>query len=813
MLTKYFLHIGEEDYELSDEDLRNWDDIQCSYKRDGYEGVVRSFSSQFEFVNRAKEILTELYLKDRFNAQASISIWTMNDRWEYEKRFECPLDFSTIEIEDFGLRLNSIDNSLAALIKANKSTKYEFVVGTDIRPDNTFYFDRLPMHESVTYEFTQGTSEKETGEITVNFRKDELPFVGVVNDEVTVNGAVYWQDDQTTDTNSYLLKAVRDVTITLDYEMAYRSNIGGTQTGLYIRIRRNGSYLPIGSGTYGSIGLVGKRDDVVELSGGSLPDPMTNVGKYAIYNGYVFKATYNPSNPSGSYYWENTGQTEAEFFISTKSGKVTLNLQTGDFLVMTHEINNSEYEVATVKFIRTRFNFAWIGRGETIPINVFTPAKVARAILNKIADDSVNVLTSFSNFDNRLAKTYIMAAESVRGIAGAKFYSSFDEFCDWMSAVFGYVFYIGEVTQSRFKYQHTCGQYSLTAIPYDENDSFPEFNINQDYITYVPQHARFFYHEPGSNKLYPYWAGWEAYNDPVTKRPRTDTLYKITQLSSSNLYYFEEYNGGNLYPQLYEYSDLDVNRYEQTIHFVHRSELYNRSSDVKKIDTIRDLKYSVDTGVIYSSVTIGYEKKDYDNVNGRDEFNFNNTYTTGCTVSDKTLSLLSKYRADCYGIEFAAQKRGKDTTDSESDQTVFFVGCTTSNGVLVPDRSIKIEDSISDQVFNGAYCPMACLKANAGYIGLMADILEMKFASSTGNSDIVIDGISMSADITLKTPFATNGVIDFLTSDVDEIADLNDLIEIENDGVVYRGFLKEVDVKYAKTEAANYKLIVKDIVL
>jgi len=41
-----------------------------------------------------------------------------------------------------------------------------------------------------------------------------------------------------------------------------------------------------------------------------------------------------------------------------------------------------------------------------------------------------------------------------------------------------------------------------------------------------------------------------------------------------------------------------------------------------------DLSYSVDTGVIYSSVNIGYDSKDYDSINGRDEFNFNNTYTT-----------------------------------------------------------------------------------------------------------------------------------------------------------------------------------------
>ena len=32
-------------------------------------------------------------------------------------------------------------------------------------------------------------------------------------------------------------------------------------------------------------------------------------------------------------------------------------------------------------------------------------------------------------------------------------------------------------------------------------------------------------------------------------------------------------------------------------------------------------------------------------------------------------------------------------------------------------------------------------------------------------------------------------------------------------GVLYRGFIKEVDFKYARNEAAKYKIIVKDIEL
>lgn len=808
MLTKYFLHIGEDAFELGDEDLRNWDEIRCSYKREGYDGVVRSFTSQFEFVNRAKEILTELYLEKRFSAKASISVWTMNDRWEYEKRFECPLDFSTIVIEDYSLKLNSVDNSLAALIKASKGTKYEFPIGSDIKPDKAFYFDRLPMHESITYEFTQGESDSETGELTVEFQRGELPYVGVVNDEVAVNRALYWQDDQTTDVNSYLLRAERDVEITLDYEMTYRSDFGAIGTDIYVRIRRNGAYA---EGVGGILGRVGKRDDIVELDNGRLPDPEKNFDKYAVYDGFVYHSKFNPSRPGDEYYWENTGFTPDEFFIETKKGQISLNLHAGEYVVMTHEIASSGYETARTKFVSTKFTFGWIGRGETVPIDVFTPVNVARTLLNKIGDGNVNIRASFSGYDPRLDDTFIIAAESARGIPEAKFYSSFNEFCDWMSAVFGYIYYIGDVMPSRFKYRQTCGRYVETSLSYNDSDTFTGA-VDIDNITYVPRHGKFFYHEPGSNRLYPHWAGSENYNDAETWHARTDTLFIIRELSPTNLYYFDSFKGMDLYPQRYEFDDLDESRSEQTVHFVHRSELFGHKSESRKITSVRDLKYSVDSSVIYSAVTIGYDKKDYDNVNGRDEFNFNNTYSTGCSVSDKTLSLLSKYRADCYGLEFAVQKRGKDTTDSESDQDVFFVKCVNSSGRLVPDRSIRIENSITDQIFNGAFSPMACLRANEGYIGLMADSLKMEFASSTGNSEIVIGGIAMNAGITLDSPIVTNGIIDFSTDDAEAEIDANELIEVENDGVIYRGYIKEVDVKYAKTEAVGYKLIVKEIV-
>ena len=213
MLTRYILTIGDERHELSDEDLRNWDQIQISYKRAAVDGVVRSFSSQFEFVNRAKDLLWSAYLAGGVNTSASVTMCVFTDNMTWEERFTCPLDFSTLEIESFALRLNCVDNSLAALIKANKSTKYEFVVGKDIATGSMFRFDRLPMNETATYKFSKGYSDEETGRITARFTSN-VAWVGNVGSEIAVNRVLYFAEDQEDTEGSYILKAYAPVEVT-----------------------------------------------------------------------------------------------------------------------------------------------------------------------------------------------------------------------------------------------------------------------------------------------------------------------------------------------------------------------------------------------------------------------------------------------------------------------------------------------------------------------------------------------------------------------------------------------------------------------
>lgn len=820
MKTRYILHIGSTDYELQDDDVRNWDEIRCSYKRSSYDGVVRSFTSKFEFVNRAYELLQEVYLRDRFNASVILEVQTMTDRWGFEKVFECPLDFSSIEWENNTLRINAVDNNLAALIKANKSTKYELLVGSQVPTASSLKITRLPMKENLTYGFTQGTSYDDCEDITVSFNQGEHPWVGNKGKEIVINLTVDWEDDQNTDPNSHILKVVKDVQMKFSYKIGYRSNRTYNSIGFYLHVKRGGTVLPIaGANAVGcscgsaqhntkhNFGTFSSASDLPDISSAIWEDSTQTkdlrYSGYAVVNNVVWECVYHGWN----FTWENTGKSVDDYFIVEHSGRTTLDLKAGDIVFMDYTMP-SNISVTTVRFTHSEFLFEWMATGEDAYVNVCTPQKVAKSILQKIAGNALNVHVNISDFDSRLAKTYIMSAESIRLIPSAKLYTSFNEFCDWMSAVFGYVYYIGNSTPTKYPNKKNFGR--IVGTPY-EPTGYYSGAVDTDKIYYNSYRKCFFY--ASGDGYYARWSGWESYNSPANGFPRTDTVFFERQLSPVKAWVFPPYSGGsNLTPIEYDIEDDVVGANDQTVYFVHRSELLNPNASVRVFDYCRELKYGVDTSVIYSTVTAGYDKKDYESVNGRDEFNFNNTYTTGCSVSDKTLSLLSKYRADSYGIEFAIQKRSEDTTDTTSDKDVFFALCTKeSGGQLIVDRSCEIKNSISDAVFNGAFSPMACIMANAGYIGLQADNLQLTFASSTGNSDIEIDGVPMTSNLTLNTPIATAGTIEFTTDEVEMIGDENDLIEVVSDGVLYRGFLKEVDIKYAREEAAKYKLIVKDI--
>lgn len=749
MLTKYLIQFKGESHEFTSEHLRNWADIQCAYSRKDFGGIIRSFSSKFEFVGDAYDLMMGLYLSDGVCAKATITILTKTEYWTWEPQFSSALDFSTISWDKCVLTISAVDDTLGALLNARKNSKYEFEVGADIMPDNTLAYDRLIMANSVTHEVTGNAEADRRGDIvddgsvrlTPTWDYKRVPTYVVGNPETYENSPIS-VDDERDEAGSYFLKVEKSSgTFTIDIDLVLMPGAKPNEnTGIEkaeIHLMQFTADNPTYNNSYTDIGTVLSFDvdnDMTYLGCYQSLDalkaahPNPAQGVYAVIgasNSYNdVKALYlTPYTNSAKVEWlegtmTRSGNRGSEIAVCSTMRFIYSytfsNVQAGAMFAIMYKTElgwkeNFAPTNPTLRIYKSSIKARWDSRAKAISIDALKLETVARTLVDRITESAGSVGVQISTYDSRVAKTAIFAAESIRGIPGAKLYTSFKDFCDFMLTVFGYVHCIRE----------------------DSN--------------------------------------------------------------------------GN-----------------QIVAFVHRKELFNDTS-VKKIHEVTDLNYTIDQSLIYGNVEIGYEKHDYEAECGRDEWNFTNYYTTGIEVVDKTLSLKSKYRADCYGFEFTAQKRSQDSTDNKSDTTVFIAYCTEAdasiegnadeNGrpYLVIHRSAAITGALSDSVFNGEYNPGKCLDANAEYIAAYGIPTTLKFTSGDGNTDITIDGVERRADRTISSHLFSCAELTFYTCDVQLPENVNSLVTLTRGGITYRGYITQVNLHYAKTQSAKYKLIVKDL--
>ena len=125
----------------------------------------------------------------------------------------------------------------------------------------------------------------------------------------------------------------------------------------------------------------------------------------------------------------------------------------------------------------------------------------------------------------------------------------------------------------------------------------------------------------------------------------------------------------------------------------------------------------------YTNVKIGYDKQDYASVNGRAEANGTFEYTTGfLRREEKTLELISPYRADSIGIELLcreADNKSKSTDDS-SDNDIFFVALSDDKGTYVTYKTQQITDKDTGvSMFNAPFNPCLLYTSSASPSNLL----------------------------------------------------------------------------------------------
>ena len=657
-MFKCELLIREKRYDVTD-DLKNWDDFELSHKRPNYDGVVRSYSTSFEFVNNAFILLKKEYRSRYMEASASVIFSLRNNNWEYDEVFRCALDFSTYSEDGYVVSINAIDNTLSAIIKAKKSIQYEYPL-VDLYTRNLKY-DGLKFQYEAKY-VSGGSSVEDDDELQYIQYHGQIvdggpaaisfPLYKLDNSELPkLDSPLVFTDEPFSSDGSVrtFAEALSDIDIIINLSFSFYI-VDDTNKGT----------------TYAQIVLFVKR------ANGTLEQKMRT------------------QNTEG-----NTPTVVDE--------SINISLHTGDMIGMDLLLYNTATPITMTwtTYLRN-FSMAVNFKSQIKPVNidVVSPIELLNKLLASMSETTDTYYGIIDDYDprmslDRLSTVYIMAAESARGLPKAKLYTSYKKYCDWMEAEFGYV---------------------------------PVISGNE-------------------------------------------------------------------------------------VTFIHRDKLFTDTVVKELGKKINDYELSVNDGLIYSSVKVGYDKQDYDSINGRDEFRFTNEFSTGLKLLDNTLSLISPYRADAYGIEFLVQKRGEDTTDSNSDNDVFFVSCD-QDGVNLklyrPYSTAQLSGLLSPEtMFNIQYSPRFMLEANKKYIG--ACIRLLKFASSDGNSDVSIDGVRETDDLLIPERLFTVGEVSIKTSDIDVPSDLTGLVRFTNQSETITGYIKNLSLNIAKEKGSTYTLIVRDI--
>jgi hypothetical protein len=205
--------------------------------------------------------------------------------------------------------------------------------------------------------------------------------------------------------------------------------------------------------------------------------------------------------------------------------------------------------------------------------------------------------------------------------------------------------------------------------------------------------------------------------------------------------------------------------YKEIVRMEDKSYFFNNNVTIRLPNQVKNVKRSVAAQYYYSSLEFGSEKGgDYEEVNGLDEYNTKSTYTTVINRIKETYSMISKYRFDSYGLEFARRKPKflDDTADTKYDSDVFVLDLKKGTSNAYDQR--KWQDDFSKEptgVFdpssatNLRFSPFNCLLRHSWWFagGFQKYITDyVRYGSSVANSQLKTKLIG-------KNEYAENGNI------------------------------------------------------
>lgn len=140
-----------------------------------------------------------------------------------------------------------------------------------------------------------------------------------------------------------------------------------------------------------------------------------------------------------------------------------------------------------------------------------------------------------------------------------------------------------------------------------------------------------------------------------------------------------------------------------------KGHVYDSSAVTLSLGEVSDLSIMVDESKFFNNLKIGYPEQKYDEKQGNLEYNTTSQFSAPILKFTKDFSLISKYRADSYGIEYTRYLTpGNNTVNNKSDNDVFVVN-TEKQTTSFTVSSVLIDTATGPEPYfaiNGATNPL-----------------------------------------------------------------------------------------------------------
>jgi hypothetical protein len=248
-------------------------------------------------------------------------------------------------------------------------------------------------------------------------------------------------------------------------------------------------------------------------------------------------------------------------------------------------------------------------------------------------------------------------------------------------------------------------------------------------------------------------------------------------------------------------------------------------TDPIDLGEVSKMKVSPAADLLINNIKNGSPNQEYDDVNGKQEFNTTQERSAPITRIAKDLNLVSVYRKDCYGIEFTRiNLEGKTTTDDKGDNDVYMIHIEDnpqSDGFYHYDRSLNATASgllTPSTVFNLYLTPARGIRRNGNYIRSLFYKMDSKyltFQTADKNKALVAGGIVENADIqiaSLDAPLFSCNYLEFETKvpyNLFEILNASPLKAFTGTwaGFSFVGIVDKISMQPGDNAAQTFKLL------